>query len=145
MKRIFLLFAVVATIALLGFACGDDDDDDTSGDDGGEATSAAPADTGEGDDGGATSFDIEATDFAFEPNQFTVPVGEAVTFNYTNDSGTPHTFTVYTDEEYTDELGGTEDQDATTEMVELTFDAAQDYYFRCELHPQQMQGEIVAE
>lgn len=159
MKRLFLLLAVLAAVALLGFACGDDDDDDGGG---GGATTTVPADTGDGDetgeptngatgeptdtgdDGGQTSFDVEAIDFAFDPDEFTVPVAETVTFNYTNNSGTPHTFTVYSDEEFTDKLGGTEDTAATSETLALTFDTAQEYFFRCEVHPQ-MQGEIVAE
>lgn len=136
----FATIAVLAALSAGAIACGDDDDDSSSGDDAGtEATATLAA------DGGGTTVDITATDFAFDKTSFTVPAGEEINFALTNDGSAPHTFTVYTDEEYTDPVDVDVRTDAGASGSDSgTFEAGE-YYYRCEIHPTQMQGEFTAE
>jgi plastocyanin len=155
-RLVVLLVAAVLTLGLV--ACGDDDDDDS---DGVTAAATAPATDGEGETAAATpgsagneftpppggstiSVDVTAEDFAFDPSEITVPAGEPVTFRFTNAGAAPHTFTLYLDEEFEDSIAnGT----ATTDEPEITvsFVDPGEYYFRCEVHPNEMQGVLTAE
>ncbi|HEU5082138.1 MAG TPA: plastocyanin/azurin family copper-binding protein [Acidimicrobiales bacterium] len=68
------LGAALAASLLLG-ACGDDDDG---------------ADAG----GASTSIDVEATEFQFDPDSWTVPAGEEFTVEFVNGGGTQHEWAV---------------------------------------------------
>jgi plastocyanin len=133
--RYAALLAAAALLALGAAACGGDDDD---GDDGDSAAATQPA-----GDGGVT---VTATDFSFSPAEVEATAGEALSLTLQNDGSAPHTLTVYSDEEYTTEVAGADTGQVNggeSGDFEVTFDAAGDYYFRCEVHPSQMQGEIV--
>jgi plastocyanin len=145
-----ILAAVVIGAGLV--ACGDDDDD-TGGDGSPAATESPAAATSPGTDGndetppatGADNVvDVKTENFAFDPAEITVPAGEPVTFRFTNADSVSHTFTLYTDEEFENPIGG---GSATEQEPEITvsFVDPGEYYFRCELHPSQMQGELKAQ
>jgi plastocyanin len=95
--------------------------------------------------GGATSVTITAKDFSFDPDEATVDAGQAVTFTLKNEGSASHTLTFYSDGDFTQPIDG-----ATTERVAgggsgeftTTFATAGDVYFRCEVHPTQMKGEV---
>lgn len=160
-KTVWLFLLAAALLGALAFtACGDDDDDDSgaNGDQTAAPTSAAPdegtetpAATGSADNdetppaaGGGNSVDVTTENFAFDPSEITVPAGEPITFNFTNADSVSHTFTLYVDEEFTQAIdGGSADKD--TPQITVAFVDPGDYYFRCEIHPQQMQGELTAE
>ena len=133
--RMLKVLAVLVAATAVGaglIACGGDDNEK-------EAT-ASPTKAGE-----ATTIEVTAKDFSFDPGDFDVAKGTPVTIKVTNDGSASHTLTVYTDEEYTDPV-----KDADTGTIKgggngeftVTFDKAADYYFRCEFHPTQMEGEI---
>jgi plastocyanin len=44
--------------------------------------------------GASNTIDVTMTDFKFEPNQFTVPAGEEITVNITNNGAVVHNFIV---------------------------------------------------
>lgn len=139
--RIFLLLG--ASILMLGAvaACSDDDDDSDSN--GGSAATTAPAAEG----GGNTNVEVTAKDFSFDPKTFTVAAGKEVTVTLNNTGVSPHTITVYTDEEYKDAVDGAETGNVgggDTGDFKATFESGE-YYFRCEVHPTQMTGEFEAE
>ena len=136
MTRALALLAAAGLLAGLA-ACG--------GNDGG----------GNGDGGGANATPtpgpgplhaVRAADFAFQPNEFEVPAGVSVQFVYTNVGSADHTFTIYEDAAYTVKLpGGEAGGPATpTDEARVTFPRAGTYYFRCEFHPTEMRGQIVA-
>jgi plastocyanin len=158
-----LVFPALVLLVAAAIACGDDDEADT-----GTTEETSPAATREdegdrietpdatGDDtgaptGAATGLDDEvqvaAADFSFSPDTFSLPAGAPVKIEVRNTGSAPHTLTVYSDEEYssavpgadTDTIEGGEDA-----SIETTFDAGQ-YFFRCEIHPTQMEGEFTAE
>jgi plastocyanin len=139
--RILITFGVLLVLSTAAIACGDDDDDDGTGDDnGGDAT------TGASDDGGGgESLVVTIIDFSYDPEEFAVPAGEEVTFEVANDDDVSHTFTVYRDAEF-NRIGDVSVQVDAGEGGEgtATFEAGE-YFFRCELHPSQMQGSFVAE
>jgi len=159
-KNVWLFMLAGALLAALAFtACGDDDDD-TSGDQTAAATTAAadaddetPAATTAGSGGndqtppvagGGASIDVLTQNFAFDPAEITVPAGEPVTFNFTNADSVPHTFTLYLDEEFTEAIDGGSATESNPKIT-VAFVAPGEYYFRCEIHPTQMQGELKAQ
>jgi plastocyanin len=152
--RVLLLLSASLLLVAAVSACGDDDDDDEDNGDGAAATTApaddgddaattAPADGG----GGEGTVEVEAQDFAFVPASFAVTADEEVTVTVNNTGSAPHTLTVYTDEEYTDAVTdadtGTLNGGETGEFT-ATFSGGE-YYFRCEVHPGQMTGQLEAE
>lgn len=149
----WLRLSAIMLLCVLGLAlvvaCGDDDDD--AGDDVGAtsppAETEAPGDGTEAPDGENNTFDVDTVDFGFNPNTFTVTAGEEVTFEVENTGDAPHTMTIYADEEYAEFVPGGDSfrlESGDAASVSLTFDAGM-YFFRCEIHPTQMQGTITAE
>jgi plastocyanin len=158
--RISLLLLLTVLLAGAAIACGGDDEADTGTP---SATSAAPTrededtpdatadDTGSPTTGATGALDdevqVQAADFSFDPDNFTVPAGVPVKIEVRNSGAFPHTLTVYSDEEYTTEVAGadtgnieaSEDADFTT-----TLEAGQ-YFFRCDIHPTQMEGDLTAQ
>jgi plastocyanin len=47
-----------------------------------------------GGSGPSTTIDVAMTDFQFQPNQFTVPAGQEITFNSTNTGAVVHNFVI---------------------------------------------------
>lgn len=152
--RLLRIIPVVFAAVVIGaglVACGDDDDD-TGGDGSPTATESPAAATSPGTSGndetppaaGGNVVDVKAENFAFDPAEITVPAGEPVTFRFTNADSVSHTFTLYTDEAFENPIGG---GSATVQEPEITvsFIDPGEYYFRCELHPSQMQGELKAQ
>ena len=44
--------------------------------------------------GATTSIDVRMTDFQFQPNQFTVPAGQEITFSSSNNGAVVHNFVI---------------------------------------------------
>jgi uncharacterized cupredoxin-like copper-binding protein len=93
MKRYIILTSVVFVLALVLSACG-----------GGGAT---------------TEFDVTMTDFAFEPMEFTVPAGQVITVNATNNGAVEHEFVVFNLGMDAGEKFGPEDEDNIFWEVEV--------------------------
>jgi plastocyanin len=115
-----LILAGIAAILLIGSLIGlivgrDDDEGASSSTAGGNA--------------------VDIADFAFEPAELTVSVGDTVT--WTNQDSTDHTVTGTEGSESSDEL----DQGDT---FELTFDEAGEFTYACSIHPS-MEGTVVVE
>lgn len=139
---------LAAAVFVLGIAgCGGDDDDD-EGSSGPAATSAAatrsaspPAESG------ATFVEVDAADFSFDPDALNVAADVELSFAISNTGAAAHTFTVYADESYSEPVEGADTgqiPDLTVGDFTVTLGAGE-YYFRCENHPDQMQGTITAE
>ena len=96
----------------------------------------------------SVTVDLVAEDIAFDKNTITVPAGAKVTVNFDNrDSGVPHNFAVY-------------ESEAAEKVIfrglivtglaktEYTFDAPAvpgTYFFRCDIHPTLMTGQLIVE
>ena len=147
--RLFTTVALasVLTLVLIFAACGGDDDDDAGSDD---PDATATEDTGSDDSGGdgATVVEIDAADFSFSPTSVNTEAGVELTFAVANTGDATHTFKLYKDADYRPsavegaDTGNIESQ--TIGEFKVTLDSGK-YFFRCELHPGQMQGTITAE
>lgn len=135
--------ALIASAALVG--CGDDDDDD-----GDAAPTQAPAATspaGEATEpaGAGETITITAQNIAYSTSEITLTAGESTTIVLDNRDEVQHTITLYEDQDFTEAV-----PDADTGLVaggsqgeiEVTLDDAEQHFFRCEVHPDQMQGVI---
>jgi plastocyanin len=80
MRLRLMILGAVAAVGLLAAGCGDDD--------------------GDGGDGGEASTDISSsgTDFAFDPDGWTVPAGEEITIDFTNDGNVEHEWALMNEE-----------------------------------------------
>jgi plastocyanin len=67
MKNLFIVLAVLFSLTLV--SCG-------------------------GAGGPSTTIDVTMTDFQFQPSQFTVPVGQEITFNSSNNGAVVHNFVI---------------------------------------------------
>jgi plastocyanin len=118
------LLAAVFALGLLFTACSSDD----SGDD-------TAADGSSNDGGGGSGTEVSIADFAFDPGDLSVSVGDTVT--WTNDDDTDHTVTSDDDVFDSDNLGG-------GDTFEQTFDEAGTFAYPCSIHSQ-MTGTITVE
>lgn len=158
LKRCVRAGAIGFTAAVLAFvavACGGDDEDD--GGDGATpagttaAATAAPTTDSAGGDGGGeqvTPVGITAQDFEFEADVETVEAESVIAVKFTNAGSAPHTVNFYTDDEYSDPIPGAESgQVSAGGSVDFTFEALASgtMFYRCEVHPTQMQGGLAVE
>jgi len=124
---------IVLLAAVAVAACGGDDDADS----GGGATTAAA---------GPDVISVVAADFSFDPIELEGTEGDPITVEVTNAGIAPHTLTVYGDEEFTEAVVGADTgriSGGGTGEFTTTFAEAGKYFFRCQLHPGQMQGELI--
>lgn len=149
-----------AAASIVFVACGSDDGDDggrttTSTRPAASATARSSATQASGSPGaatpgvtqGAAASDVKvvARDFKFEPAKLEATVGKTFNLTLENAGSSPHTLTVYEDSDFKNAhsvniqavAGG------QSETSPATFEEAKTYFFRCELHPDQMKGEIV--
>jgi len=129
MMRWLRLVGAVFALGLLFTACSDDSGDDGGGDSSSDTTAA--------DDGGGEASGTEVTiaDFAFDPGDLTVSVGDTVT--WTNDDDTEHTVTSDDDAFDSGDISG-------GDTFEQTFDEAGEFAYHCSIHSQ-MSGTITVE
>lgn len=93
--------------------------------------------------GQATTVDLTAENIKFDKSTITVPAGAQVTVNFTNkDNGIPHNFAVYTDSSASQNIfkGEIVTGPATTTYTFTAPATPGTYFFRCDVHPQQMTG-----
>jgi plastocyanin/uncharacterized membrane protein YozB (DUF420 family) len=96
----------------------------------------------------SVTVDLVAEDNAFDKSTITVPAGARVTVNFNNrDSGVPHNFAVYETEDAQKVIfvGQIVTGLAKTEYA---FDAPAvpgTYFFRCDVHPTLMTGQLIVE
>jgi uncharacterized cupredoxin-like copper-binding protein len=144
MKR-FPLLIVIGVLAVFGLAaCGGDDNKDTTT----EPAATEPATTettttGEGGGGGTVEQAADPSGaLEFEKKSLTAPTG-AVTFEFTNDSSTPHDFVVEQDGQ---DIAKTEVISESSDTAKGTLEAG-DYTFYCSVpgHRQAgMEGTLTA-
>ena len=92
--------------------------------------------------------DIAADNMAFDTDTITVPAGANVTMFFDNqDDGIPHNVAVYTDSSAAEEIfvGETITGPETTTYIFTAPEEPGTYFFRCDVHPQQMTGDFIVE
>lgn len=108
----------------------------------GGASSTAPARTG------VDRLNVVAKDFAFTADLKSVRKGSPGTdVSFKNDGPSAHTLTFYNDATFETKLADSS-QVAPGQSVAFAFippDGATSMYYRCEIHPTQMKGEIAVQ
>ncbi|CAN5145366.1 hypothetical protein BH20ACT24_BH20ACT24_13050 [soil metagenome] len=99
-----------------------------------------------GGEGGAADASLSANGIAFDVSELTVPGGGDVTIAFDNMEAVPHNLAVYTDESAAEAVF-TGDVVTGPTSVDYTFAApdAGEYFFRCDIHPTEMQGTLIVE
>ena len=109
------------------------------------APSASTAPSGSAAAGGAT-LHVGMRDFTFALDKSSLPPATAVDVTADNGGEAPHTITFYTDAAYTSKVAGADSGSvAAGASKEFSFtppDGATVLFFRCEIHPTQMTGQI---
>jgi plastocyanin len=97
--------------------------------------------------GGQTAtISISAQNIAFNTSSVSVPAGSQVTVKFDNkDNGIPHTFSVYKDSSASQAIfkGQAITGPATTTYTFTAPTTPGTYYFRCDIHPTQMNGQFI--
>jgi len=119
----------------------------------GAALSACSENAGEtrnptvsGNTGPADVLAIEARDFSFVPNHLEARLGEPITVEFLNSGSSKHSISFYNDAGHEQRLRAAEIEPVEAgKSSELTFESppeAATLYFRCEVHPDRMRGEV---
>ena len=86
---------------------------------------------------------ITAKDFSFSADDVNVSTGDALAITFKNGGSASHTLTFYSDAEYKHAIAGADTGGvgggATTALMLVAGDGM---YYRCNIHPSRMQGEI---
>lgn len=128
------LVTLVATLALALAACapaGDGADDGT----GGGATATVTGGTVE----------ITADDLEFNVDTIEAPAGEAFTVVFTNLESAQHNWAIYTEENGEVIAQGEFIGQDQTDEIEVEALEPGEYFFVCDVHPQEMTGTVVVE
>jgi outer membrane protein assembly factor BamB/plastocyanin len=95
-----------------------------------------------------TIIGLVAKNMAFNTTTITVPAGAEITVNFDNqDSGIPHNFAVYQDKTAATQIFKG-DITVGPRMITYTFTAPTEpgsYFFRCDVHPNTMTGNLIVE
>lgn len=151
LRRLILpgTFLLITVLALA--ACGGDDDADSGGSPTRAATqtgSAISATATQGGGGGGSTFvEIDAADFSFSPEDVIAAADVDLDFVIANTGAATHTFDLYSDADYTEPVEGGSTGNIPSGTVGefiITLEVGE-YFFRCEIHPAQMQGTLTAE
>jgi plastocyanin len=135
--RIFQAFMGVPTLGLLAVSCGGGSESDST---------APPAIEPPRDQvgGGIPVLRIAARDNRFEPGELTAPASSPVLIEFDNqDQGVLHNLSVYRDRDasagiFTGQLfPGSETREYTFNTLEPG-----SYFFRCDVHPDEMMGTL---
>ena len=139
----------LAAVALLAVACGGGSNEGTAPSASEPAASTPAQPSGSGDAGSQT------LDIAFLPTlkvdktELRARAGAEITVKFNNiDSGIPHNWAVYRDEDFKEAIAGANENICTApcaEQVDVGPLVAGQYYFRCDVHPLQMKGELLVE
>ena len=165
-RRAWLLVFALPVFLALAVACGDprnEDEDDLTATipaevtetEEPEATETVEAEateepveteTAEPEPAGPTTLDITAANIEFSTDLLEAPAGE-ITVVFTNEEALPHNWSLYEDDEFQEDivLGELLTSEGDSEEIDLGEVEAGTYYFRCDVHPQAMIGELVVE
>ncbi|MDQ3991345.1 MAG: cupredoxin domain-containing protein [Actinomycetota bacterium] len=107
-----------------------------------------PTPTETGGNGAAVDLELEAENLSFQEETLSAPASAQVALEFKNRDSVPHNFGLYTDESAQESIFiGTPITGPDAEET-LEFEAPAEpgsYFFRCDIHPDQMTGEFIAE
>ena len=130
---------LAAALVLALAACAPADDGGTGGTPGDGGTGGGMATVS----GGAV--EITADDLAFDADVIEAPAGQAFTITLVNDDSALHNISVYVEEDGETIVQGEYIGEGETDVVEVPALEPGEYFFVCDLHPEQMTGTLVVE
>jgi len=139
---------VLLTLAAVGCGGGTSSADKTAtaaANAGANPTTAATQTVSSSPASGGTSkrMTITAKDFSFSADDVNVSKGDTVAITFNNDGSATHTLTFYSDDAYANPIAGADTGSVSAgSTTTLTVKADVGLYYRCNIHPAQMKGEI---
>jgi plastocyanin len=132
MKKLALLFSLLA-LAAFGFtACGDDDDDD-----GGEAAPTTTEETTDAGGGGGATVEVSSSEgISYDQSSLAAKPG-TVTIDFTNDAGIPHDVVI--EDASGSEVAATDEISSGSTSTEADLDPGE-YTFYCSVNGHREQG-----
>lgn len=127
------LLGLTMLLAIGLAACGGGDTDDNGG---GNGVTASVV-------GGVV--EISADDLAFSAGVIEAPAGEPFIIRFTNEEGTQHNISVYTEEGGETIVLGAVIGEGETDEVQVPALEAGEYFFVCDVHREEMTGTLVVE
>lgn len=128
------LIAFISLAALALVACGGGTTDPGDGASGGGTISVA--------NGVA---EVSADDLSFDAGTIQAPAGEDFVLRFTNNENMPHNLSVYTEEGGTQIAVGNIINEGETDEVAVAALEPGEYFFVCDVHPNEMTGVLVVE
>jgi plastocyanin len=144
-QRVGLLAVSLLIAAGVAAACGSDDNKDKTVTRAAGTTPAASSSAASGSAvaGSPVKATITARDFSFSSTLSDAKKGDTVQIDFKNDGSATHTLTFYSDDGYTTKVpNGDSGRVAAGGSASLSVVAGDGLYYRCEIHPSQMKGEI---
>jgi plastocyanin len=129
---------LAAMLILVMAACAPADDGDAATD-GGDNTGGGTVAVSGG------TVEITADDLAFDANVIQATAGEAFTITLVNNDSMPHNISIYVEEGGDEIVIGDVINEGETIEVEVPALDAGEYFFVCDVHPQEMTGSVVVE
>lgn len=137
-----LAFGMSALLIVAMAACAPADEGGNGATDG--------ANGGNGGTGGTTTVsggtvEITADDLAFNLDVIEAPAGEAFTVIFENLEAVPHNWAIYTEEGGEEIAKGAVINEGETDEIEVPSLEPGEYFFVCDVHPQEMTGTVRVE
>jgi plastocyanin len=109
-------------------------------------TTPAPTTGPGGSPAPTVSLTLTARNLAFDKQSIEAPAGQAFDIKFENaDSGTMHNFSIYTDDLATKSLYTGQLFSSGTQTESVPALEAGTYFFRCDVHPTTMKGDLVVQ
>lgn len=147
--KLMLMAVAGAMLIIAGVACGGTSNSDKTATAAAKtgtnpptaAAKAGPTTAASG--AGPTQMTITAKDFAFSRDDVDATKGETIAVTFKNAGSASHTLTFFSDDAYTQPIAGADTGSVSAGATKtLTVTADKGLYYRCNIHPTQMQGEI---
>ena len=107
------------------------------------AASSTPGSSTPGSTAAKKQLTITAKDFSFRADDISVSKGDKIDITFKNDGQATHPLTFFSDDAYTQPIAGADTASVSGGATKsLTVTADKGLYYRCNIHPTQMQGEI---
>ncbi len=144
------LIVAVAALALVATACGGEGPSSNPPAASAAGSSPAAGATSAGPRTEVDSLQVSAKDFSFSLNLTSLHPGPpGVDVVLTNDGATPHTLTFYSDPDFKTKIpkadSGSVAPGGTAAFPFIVPDGLTTVYFRCDIHPTQMTGQLAVQ
>ena len=147
--RTIPLMLLVLTAAALFAACGGDDEDEGGETEATTRAASSPTDGGGGAGGETIELELVAENTSYDPTELTAPAGADVTIVFDNDDpDLQHNFALFESADALDSPIFEGDVITGVDTIDYEFTAPEEpgtYFYHCDIHPTQMDGDFIVE